>query len=66
MKVGQIERITQNRVVALFQQQLAYRYLGNLEKEENSNVNETLLTAQLSKKGWLISEIYGCVDFIYN
>jgi type I restriction enzyme R subunit len=51
-KVGQIERATQNRIVALFQQQLNYRYLGNLEKEEeNSNVNEALLTAYLTKKG---------------
>ncbi len=52
-KVGQIERITQNRVVALFQEQLNYRYLGNLEKEEgNSNVDETLLTAHLTKQGY--------------
>ena len=33
-KVGQIERATQNRIVQLFQQQLNYRYLGNLEKED--------------------------------
>ncbi len=53
MKVGQIERATQNRIVALFQKQLGYRYLGNLEKEEeNSNVDETLLTAHLTKKGY--------------
>lgn len=52
-KVGQIERATQNRIVALFQQQLKYRYLGNLEKEEeNSNVDEALLTAHLTKKGY--------------
>lgn len=52
-KVGQIERATQNRIVALFQQQLNYRYLGNLEKEEeNSNVDETLLTAHLTKQGY--------------
>jgi len=51
-KVGQIERATQNRIVQLFQQQLHYRYLGNLEKEEeNSNVDEALLTAYLTKKG---------------
>jgi len=51
-KVGQIERATQNSIVALFQQQLQYRYLGNLEKEEeNSNVDEALLTAYLTKKG---------------
>lgn len=51
-KVGQIERATQNRVVKLFQEVLQYGYLGNLEKEEdNSNINEALLTAYLSKKG---------------
>ena len=51
-KVGQIERATQNRIVALFQQQLRYRYLGNLEKEENSNVDETLLKAHLTQQGY--------------
>jgi len=51
-KVGQIERATQNRVVKLFQEVLHYGYLGNLEKEEdNSNINEALLTAYLTKKG---------------
>ena len=57
-KVGQIERATQNRIVQLFQQQLQYRYLGNLEKEEeNSNVDETLLSAHLRKKGYSASLI---------
>jgi len=57
-KVGQIERATQNRIVALFQKQLQYRYLGNLEKEEeNSNVDETLLTAHLTIKGYSASLI---------
>jgi type I restriction enzyme, R subunit len=57
-KVGQIERATQNRIVALFQQQLKYRYLGNLEKEEeNSNVDEALLTAHLTKQGYSASLI---------
>lgn len=51
-KVGQIERATQNRVVKLFQEVLKYNYLGNLEKEEdNSNIDEALLTAYLTKKG---------------
>jgi type I restriction enzyme R subunit len=57
-KVGQIERATQNRIVALFQQQLHYRYLGNLEKEEeNSNVDEALLTKHLTEKGYNASLI---------
>lgn len=51
-KVGQIERVTQNRVVKLFQEVLQYDYLGNLEKEEdNGNIDEALLTAYLTKKG---------------
>lgn len=50
-KIGQIERATQNRVVKLFQQQLGYRYIGNLEKEEdNSNLREADLKAFLSKQ----------------
>jgi type I restriction enzyme R subunit len=57
-KVGQIERATQNRIVALYKQQLKYRYLGNLEKEEeNSNVDESLLTIHLTKKGYSASLI---------
>lgn len=51
-KVGQIERATQNRIISLFQQQLKYRYLGNLEKEENSNIDETLLKAYLTQQGY--------------
>jgi type I restriction enzyme R subunit len=52
-KVGQIERATQNRIVKLFQEVLQYRYLGNWEKEEeNSNVDEVLLTAHLTKQGY--------------
>lgn len=51
-KVGQIERATQNRVVKLFKEVLQFAYLGNLEKEEdNSNIDEALLTAYLIKKG---------------
>lgn len=57
-KVGDIERIAQNRVVKLFQDELKYRYLGNLEKEENnSNVDEPLLTAFLTKKGYTKNQI---------
>lgn len=51
--VGQIERITQNRVVQLFQQQLGYSYWGNLEKEENnSNIYEPALVNYLKRKGY--------------
>ena len=51
--IGKKERETQNRVIALFQKELSYRYLGNWEEREfNSNVEEEILTAYLTKKGY--------------
>ena len=51
--IGKKERETQNRVIALFQKELGYRYLGNWEEREfNSNVEEEILTAYLTKKGY--------------
>ena len=38
-QVGQIERLTQNRIVKLFQNNLNYTYLGNWEERlDNSNI----------------------------
>ena len=49
--VGQRERATQNRVIALFRDELAYRYLGDwTDRDGNSNIEEELLTAWLSKR----------------
>lgn len=51
--IGKKERETQTRVVALFHNELKYRYLGNWEeRENNSNVEEEILTAWLTKKGY--------------
>jgi type I restriction enzyme R subunit len=49
--VGQIERITQNRLVALLQDELGYRYIGNLEEEDNSNLRENDLIHYLISTG---------------
>ncbi len=50
--VGQRERITQNRIVQFFQQELNYRYLGNLQDEPNNkNIEVDILTAWLKKRG---------------
>lgn len=41
--VGQPERATQNRVIALFRDELEYRYLGDwTDRDTNSNVEEGL------------------------
>lgn len=51
--VGQIERLTQNRVVTLFQKQLDYDYLGNWEdRENNSNIEEDILRKYLTGRGY--------------
>jgi type I restriction enzyme R subunit len=51
--VGQIERKTQDNVVALFRQQLGYEYLGNWEhREDNSHVEVELLTHNLLARGY--------------
>jgi type I restriction enzyme R subunit len=50
--VGQIERITQNRVINLFQQQLGYTYLGNWEtRDNNRNIEADLLRQWLKQQG---------------
>lgn len=50
-QIGQIERITQDRVVKLFQEKLAYRYLGNWQdRADNSNIEVEILTQHLKNK----------------
>lgn len=47
------ERATQDRVIALFTQQLGYRYLGDWsEREGNHCIEEGLLTTHLTKQGY--------------
>ncbi|MEE4202386.1 MAG: HsdR family type I site-specific deoxyribonuclease [Halieaceae bacterium] len=50
--VGQIEKKTQARVVALFQQRLDYAYLGHWsDRPGNANIEPELLTAWLRRRG---------------
>lgn len=50
-QIGELERVTQNRVVKLFRNELNYRYLGNLEKrEDNNNLNKDILRDYLTDK----------------
>ena len=56
--VGQPERATQNRVIALFRDELGYRYLGNwADRSGNSNIEESLLMAWLTKCGYTPAQI---------
>lgn len=49
--VGQIEKRTQARVVALFRERLHYNYLGNKTDLNNHNLELTLLREWLTKQG---------------
>ncbi len=52
-EIGQSERATQNRVIALFRDELGYRYLGDwTDRDNNSNIEEGLLTDFLTKSGY--------------
>ena len=56
--IGQPERATQNRVIALFRDDLGYRYLGDwTDRDGNSNIEESLLTAYLNKVGYTSAQI---------
>jgi type I restriction enzyme R subunit len=49
--VGQIEKKTQARIVALFRDRLGYAYLGNRIDDDNRNIDTAALTAWLKKRG---------------
>ena len=54
--VGQIERITQNRVVKFFQSELKYDYLGDWQdRDNNRNIEEGFLRKWLQGRG--VSEV---------
>lgn len=56
--VGQPERATQNRLIKLFSDELRYRYLGDwTDREGNSNIEEGLITAWLTGRGYRSEQI---------
>ena len=56
--IGQPERETQNRVIALFRDELGYRYLGDwTDRPDNSHIEEKLLTAYLTKRSYTAAQI---------
>lgn len=56
--IGKPERATQNRVIALFRDELEYDYLGDWrDREGNSNIEEALLSAWLASNGYSPAQI---------
>jgi type I restriction enzyme R subunit len=56
--IGKPERATQARVIELFRDELGYRFLGDWsDRDGNSNIEEDLLTASLSRRGYSPAQI---------
>ena len=62
--IGKPERITQNRLVKLFQQDLGYRYLGDWSDRTNSNIETGLLSAWLTQRGHTAQQIARALDLL--
>ena len=63
MTTGQPERATQNRVAALFRDELGYRTLGDWShRPNNSNVEVGLLTTWLAKRGYSAAHVARALD----
>ena len=58
INIGQPERVTQDRVVKLFSDELGYQYLGDWrDRDGNSNIEETSLTTYLESVGYSKDQI---------
>ncbi len=58
VNVGQTERATQDRVIALFRDELGYRYLGNWsDRLGNRHIEEQILASWLTKRGHTTEQI---------
>lgn len=61
--LGKSERATQDRVIALFMDELGYRYLGDWsERPGNSTIEERVLGAYLTGPGYTPDQIGRAID----
>jgi type I restriction enzyme R subunit len=55
--IDPIERVTQNRVLKLFTEELEYKYLGNWQDQDNSHIQDTILTQYLENRSYTPTQI---------
>lgn len=66
-QVGKPERVTQNRVIALFCDELQYDYLGDwTNRVGNSNIEEESLTAYLTKCKYTPAQISRAIYILHT
>ncbi len=65
--IGKPERVTQDRVIALFKNELGYNYLGDwTDRTGNSNIEDGLLTAFLHESGNTPAQISRTLDALHR
>ena len=65
MNIGKPERETQNRVIALFRDELRYRFLGDrADRPNNSNIEEDPLTGGIRLNTELAKKPRECLEYI--
>ena len=61
--IGNPERATQDRVIALFRDELNYRYFGDWsERGANNNIEESLLSGYLTRSGYTPAQVSRALD----
>jgi type I restriction enzyme R subunit len=64
--IGELERATQDRVIALFTERLGWRYLGDWSERANSNIEEALFGANLESRGYSKAQIAAALERIHR
>ncbi|MBG6206258.1 type I restriction enzyme R subunit [Labrenzia sp. EL_126] len=65
--VGKPERVTQNRVIALFRDELDYRFLGDWsDRDDNDNFEQELLSTWLAGRGYAQAQIDAAIYQLRN
>ena len=62
--LGERERLTQDRVIALFQERIGWRYLGDWSARANSNIEDVLLATNLKARGYSEAQVSAAVERI--
>ncbi len=64
-RLSQPEIITQKRLIDLFDSQMGYNYLGDWrDRDNNSNIEEGLLTQNLSSRNYTQAQISRAIDLL--
>ncbi len=65
--IGTPERVTQNRIIALFRDELNYRFLGDwIDRPGNSNIEDELLRNYLAGAGYSTAQIGRALDVLHR